>query len=766
MPFPVTSSLEQDMRHVSRIVSLSFLIFLFALPGLGAGLHASAMPGDIREIQQSGVLRIGLIDAQAPPFVFVKDGRLTGFDVDLARQLAAALGVRPEFVRVPGGWDGLVDAVAAMTVDIGLSELTKNVSRAQRVFFSRPYVLSHAVFIANRLVMAQNRIDDADLTSVQDVARHFDTPDFRIATMAHSALEPILRELFPNAGIMSAASPQAAIAMVYEGQADLIMVGEGIFEIAVQADPGLLYKIDRLAPSLDDPCAIAVSPGRPDLLRWINDYLEVHPLRPKATLREIVDQYLGPTGPPPGEAVPAVAESAPQDRRLDMQDVALVALLHVLVLGVLWATVVRRPCAQHWLLSPWTVLAAMGLGGLVGLYFPFLAAYLSRPAGLYMGFWRMCVLPIMVAAIITSTYRLLACGGNARLLKRLLVWTPLLLLGAALLSVGIGVVGRPGADFSKEAQGLLASMNKGMASAQPGDGLYDQLMNLVDTIVPDNLLAPMVNNENLAVLFVAIFFGVAVAAGKKKAKTTLIDIMDTILESFTTMIRMSLYLLPFALYALSLDFVASTGLELMLAILRLVVCLTLAFLSGGVLSLVMLRIRLGIPLPAIWRDFGPIFLLSFSTRSSVISMPIGLERLQSYPQLDRAQITAAYPFALLVCHFAYAAFFALTPVFVGQAFGVAFTPGQYIAIAFLALLCVVSAIGTIGLSYVLLLAIICGPLGLPLEPAVVVGMAAVSIVDPIISGVQALFGCGVATLVADKAGAAPEACGDVEQPAG
>ncbi|QLA20345.1 cation:dicarboxylate symporter family transporter [Desulfolutivibrio sulfoxidireducens] len=754
------------MRHVVRIVSLAFVMFLVALPCLGAGPHASAMPDDIRDIQQSGVLRIGVIEAQAPPFIFEQDGRLTGFDVDLARQLAVALGVRPEFVRIPGGWDGLVDAVAAMTVDIGLSELTKNMARTQRAYFSRPYFLSHAVFIANRLAMAQNRIDAADLDSVQAVARHFDAPGLRIATMARSALEPLVRELFPRAEIVPAPSSQAAIAMVYEGQADLVMVGEAAFEIAVHADPGLLYKIDRLAPSLDDPCAIAVSPGKPDLLRFINDYLEVHPLRPRATLREIIDRYLGPTDPAPGEDVPAVAEPGPQDERVDMHDIALVVGLHILALGVLWATVVRRPSAQHWLLSPWTVLAAMGLGGLAGMYLPFLAAYLSRPAGLYMGFWRMCVLPIMVAAIVTSTYRLLACGGNARLLKRLLVWTPLLLLGAALLGVGIGIVGRPGADFSKEAQGLLASMNKGMQTATPGGGLYDQLMDMVDTIVPDNLLAPMVNNENLAVLFVAIFFGVAVAVGKKKARTTLIDIMDTILESFTTMIRMSLYLLPFALYALSLDFIASTGLELMLAILRLVVCLTLAFIPGGLLSLAFLRIRLKIPLAAIWRDFGPIFLLSFSTRSSVISMPIGLERLQNYPQIDRAQITAAYPFALLVCHYAYAAFFALTPVFVGQAFGVSFTPGQYIAIAFLALLCVVSAIGTIGLSYVLLLAIICGPLGLPLEPAVVVGMAAVSIVDPIISGVQALFGCGVATLVVDKANPASDACGDTEMPAG
>ncbi len=737
------------MRHAVRIASLLSLIFLIAAPCLGAGPTASAMPGDIRELQQSGVLRIGVIDAQAPPFVFEQDGRVTGFDVDLARQLAVTLGVRPEFVRVPGGWDGLVDAVASMTVDIGLSELTKNAARAQRVYFSRPYFLSHAVFIANRLVMAQTRYDATDVDTVREVVDHFNRPDFRIATMARSALEPLVRELFPSAEIVPAASSSAAIAMVYEGQVDLIMIGEPAFEVAVHADPGLLYKIARLSPNWEDPCAIAVSPARPDLLRWINDYLEVHPLRPKAALREIIAQYMGSAGPAEEEP-PVAVEPSPRDGRVTLEDIALVVALHILVLGVLWATVVRKPSSQHWLLSPWTVLASMLLGGLAGLYLPFVAAYLSRPAGLYMGFWRMCVLPIMIAAIVTSTYRLLACGGNARLLKRLLVWTPLLLFGAALLSVGIGVVGRPGADFSKEAQGLLASMNKGMREVQADTGLYEQLMDLVDTVVPDNLLAPMVNNENLAVLFVAIFFGIAVAAGKKQAKTTLIEIMDTILESFTTMIRMSLYLLPFALYALSLDFVASTGVELILAILRLVVCLTLAFIPGGVLSLIMLRVRLGIPLPDIWRDFGPIFLLSFSTRSSVISMPIGLERLQNYPRIDRAQITAAYPFALLVCHYAYAVFFALTPVFVGQAFGVSFTPGQYLAIALLALLCVVSAIGTIGLSYVLLLAIVCGPLGLPLEPAVVVGMAAVSIVDPIISGVQALFGCGVATLVVDK----------------
>ncbi len=757
------------MRHVFRIASLSALIFLITLPCLGAGPGAPSMPGDIREIQHAGVLRIGVIEGQAPPFLIRDNGELTGLDVDLARQLAAALGVRPEFVAVPGGWDGLVDAVAAMTVDIGLSELTKTVERAQRVFFSRPYFVTHIIFVANRLVMAQTRYNASDTDSEQEVVRHFDKPGFRIATLARSALAPLVRDLFPNAEILLATSSSEAIAMVYEGQADLFMADEPAFEIAMHVDPGLDYKIARLSPRREDPCAIAVSPGRPDLLRWINDYLEVRPLDPKTTLQDIIARYMGPASPAGADNAPVaapVAAPVPQPGRASLHDIMLVVGLHVLVLGVLWVTVVRRPAAQHWLLSPWTVLAAMLLGGLAGLYLPFLAPYLARPAGLYMGFWRMCVLPIMIAAIVTSTYRLLVCGGNARLIRRLLVAAPLLLLLAALLSVGIGIVGRPGADFSKEAQRLLSSMNTGTQAAQPGGNLYDQLMDMVDTMVPDNLLAPIVNNENLAVLFVAIFFGVAVAAAKKDTKTTLIDIMDTILESFTTMIRMSLYLLPFALYALSVDFVASTGLELMLAILRLVVCLTLAFVPGGVLSLIMLRWRLGIPFSAIWRDFGPIFLLSFSTRSSVISMPIGLERLKSYPQIDRAQTMAAYPFALLVCHYAYAAFFALTPVFVGQAFGVVFTPWQYLAIALLAMLCVVSAIGTIGLSYVLLLSIICGPLGLPLEPAVVVGMAAVSIVDPIISGVQALFGCGVATLVVDKAKPAPDTLGQAEGQAG
>jgi len=111
---------------------------------------------------------------------------------------------------------------------------------------------------------------------------------------------------------------------------------------------------------------------------------------------------------------------------------------------------------------------------------------------------------------------------------------------------------------------------------------------------------------------------------------------------------------------------------------------------------------------------------------------------------------AAFPLSLLICHCGYAVFFSLTPVFIGQVFQVDFSLGQYCFIVLGALLSAVAAIGTIGMSYVLLLSIVCGPLGLPLEPAVLVGMALVAIIDPLISAVQALFGCGMTTVLVEN----------------
>ena len=742
------STKEYIVRLLLRIICFNVILAFIASPCLAENPPSPAMPGDIQAIQKSGLLRVGVIESMSPPFVFERNGHLEGYDVDLCRRMGKALDVRPEFIKIPGGYEGLVDAVASGKADIGMSELSKTASRSQKVFFSHIYFTSQIVLVANRLTMARRQFAWNDKVDTQEVVRYFNRPEIRISTMENSSFVLLAKQLFPKARLVLTSSWADTALKVYDGAVDVGLMAGSAYKIAVHSNPELLYKMSEIPLRIDDPLAIAVWPGRPDLVRWINDYLEAYVMGRQTSTDDLITTYLGNASPaPPRTDQDGTPEKAEASNRSGL---AAFLGVHVIVLGLVWWAV-RKSTKSQWLLSPWTVLAAILLGGVAGFNYPSSAEFFSRPAALYMGFWRMCVIPIMLTAIITSIYRLLAGENNKVLVKRMVVIMPILLLATTLLSVWIGAVGRPGANFSQEAQKkLIATVDTDMVRSHAGHDIFDNIMNMADSIVPDNVLVPVVNNQNLAVLFVAVFFGVAIALGEKKGKTTIIEAMDAILEAFTTMVHISLYLLPFALYALTFDFMARAGVELLSGIARLLACLILAMAPGVLFALFLLRLRLRIPFGVIFKEFGLIFLLSFSARSSVISMPLGLETLNKSDQINKTQASAAFPFALLVCHSTYAVFFALTPVFVGQAFRVDFTLWQYLAIACLAILSTVAATGSIGMSYVLLLSIVCGPLGLPPEPAILVGMAAVSLLGPLMAGIQALFGCGVTTLVVES----------------
>lgn len=84
-----------------------------------------------------GVLRVG-IDPTMPPFaVLDTSGQVQGIEADLARELAAALGVPAQFV--PLGYDGLYDALETDQVDVLLSGLTPNSAQTERVRYTIPY---------------------------------------------------------------------------------------------------------------------------------------------------------------------------------------------------------------------------------------------------------------------------------------------------------------------------------------------------------------------------------------------------------------------------------------------------------------------------------------------------------------------------------------------------------------------------------------------------------------------------------------------------
>jgi len=85
---------------------------------------------------QAGVLRAGTL-TDAPPNVYLKDGKFTGFDNDLLTAVAAKAGLKVEFVGTD--FSALLSQVNNHKFDVGSSSITITEARKKTVDFGNGY---------------------------------------------------------------------------------------------------------------------------------------------------------------------------------------------------------------------------------------------------------------------------------------------------------------------------------------------------------------------------------------------------------------------------------------------------------------------------------------------------------------------------------------------------------------------------------------------------------------------------------------------------
>ncbi|MCC8367738.1 amino acid ABC transporter substrate-binding protein [Xenorhabdus sp. PB61.4] len=100
---------------------------------------------DLDAIKASGVFKIGT-EGTYPPFTYHDtSNKLTGFDVDIAREIARRMDVRPEFTEVK--WDGLIAGLDAKRFDAVVNQVGVTPAREAKFSFSIPYTTSQVVLI-------------------------------------------------------------------------------------------------------------------------------------------------------------------------------------------------------------------------------------------------------------------------------------------------------------------------------------------------------------------------------------------------------------------------------------------------------------------------------------------------------------------------------------------------------------------------------------------------------------------------------------------
>ena len=107
----------------------------------------------------SNTLRVGTEGTYSPFSYQGTDGKLTGYDVEIAQAVGAKLGKQVEFVQTP--WDAIFAGLEAKRFDLVANQVTINDERKAKYDLSEPYTVSEGVIVT--------RADDTSITSLADL---------------------------------------------------------------------------------------------------------------------------------------------------------------------------------------------------------------------------------------------------------------------------------------------------------------------------------------------------------------------------------------------------------------------------------------------------------------------------------------------------------------------------------------------------------------------------------------------------------------------
>ena len=95
----------------------------------------------------SGKLTIG-VEGTYAPYSYRKDGKLTGFEVELGKAIAKEMKLKPVFVQ--SKWDSLIAGLDSKKYDVVLNDVAITADRQKSYDFTTPYLYSKSVLIVKK----------------------------------------------------------------------------------------------------------------------------------------------------------------------------------------------------------------------------------------------------------------------------------------------------------------------------------------------------------------------------------------------------------------------------------------------------------------------------------------------------------------------------------------------------------------------------------------------------------------------------------------
>jgi cystine transport system substrate-binding protein len=169
------------MKKISALF-LMLLTAIFVLSACGTAKDDNAKNDDnntgstegdlLAKVQEDGELLVGT-EGTYPPFTYHDEsGKLTGFDVEIAEEIASRLGVKAKFMETQ--WDAMFAGLDSKRFDMIANQVGINEERMEKYDFSEPYISSVAVLVTQKGNTDVKTFEDIDgLKSAQSLTSNY-----------------------------------------------------------------------------------------------------------------------------------------------------------------------------------------------------------------------------------------------------------------------------------------------------------------------------------------------------------------------------------------------------------------------------------------------------------------------------------------------------------------------------------------------------------------------------------------------------------------
>jgi len=245
------------------IVIVSLLMFLSGcaqMNGKTANATASASPV-IDRILQRGELVVGMAGNMPPMNMTTKEGELIGYEVDLARNMAAGMGVGTKMEVMP--FAELLPALQSGKIDLILSNMTITPGRNLKVAFVGPYFESGKAFLTKIKTIA-----------MADEPGDIDAKNTKLVALKGSTSQAFVEKAIPAATLVTASDYDQAVKMVLEDKVHAMVADYPICVVSVfrYPDQGLLSVVTTLTY---EPIGVGVPAGDPLLVNWVENFMGI-----------------------------------------------------------------------------------------------------------------------------------------------------------------------------------------------------------------------------------------------------------------------------------------------------------------------------------------------------------------------------------------------------------------------------------------------------------------------------------------------------------